>query len=239
MSFDSDVGDSAASIALSRGASLPLYQPRCEPHIAGMPILKIARMGHYILNQRADEVADPTVPDVARLVAAMVETMEDADGTGLAAPQVHMPWRIVVYKVIAERARAEIGAEANDWDDEGAASREVPTTAMINPVVEPLGEDTNMGFEACLSVPDMVGPVRRFNKVRVTYQTLDGETVECEAESFHARVIQHECDHLDGILYPMRIEDMSQFGYVDELRKRTGAAEGEDEEEVSNAAADD
>jgi len=201
-----------------------------------MPILKIARMGHHILNQRADEVADPTAPDVARLVAAMIETMEDADGTGLAAPQVHMPWRVVVYKVMAGRAEAEAG----DGEGEGAASREVPTTAMINPVVEPLGEETNVGFEACLSVPDMAGPVRRFNNVRVTYQTLDGETVSTEADGFHARVIQHECDHLDGILYPMRIEDMSQFGFVDELDKGSGEPDSDaDEDEVSDAAADD
>ena len=164
----------------------------------------------------------------------MVETMEDADGTGLAAPQVHMPWRIVVYKVMAERA----GAEA-DGDGEGA-SVAVPTTAMVNPVVEPLGEETNVAFEACLSVPDMAGPVRRFDRVRVTYQTLEGETVELEAKGFHARVIQHECDHLDGILYPMRIEDMSKFGFVDELGKRRGPSEPhEEQDEVRDAAADD
>jgi len=199
-----------------------------------MPILKIARMGHHILNQRAAEVADPKAPDVARLVATMIETMEDADGTGLAAPQVHMPWRIVVYKVMAGRAEAE---DDGDSYDEGSVSRGVPTTAMINPVVEPLGEETNVAFEACLSVPDMAGPVRRFNNVRVTYQTLEGETVAREAEGFHARVIQHECDHLDGILYPMRIEDMSQFGFVEELNKGSGESDGDaGEDEVSDAA---
>ncbi len=199
-----------------------------------MPILKIARMGNPILHRKAEAVADPTAPDVARLVAAMIETMEDADGTGLAAPQVHMPWRIVVYKVGAERAESEDGGEGE------IESLSVPTTAMVNPVVEPLGEETNVGFEACLSVPEMAGPVRRFNRVRVTYQTLAGETVEREAEGFHARVIQHECDHLDGILYPMRIEDMSQFGFVDELGKRRRAPDPHDEEdEVSDAAADD
>ncbi|MDH3737940.1 MAG: peptide deformylase [Alphaproteobacteria bacterium] len=199
-----------------------------------MPILKIARMGHPILNQRSEQVPDPTAPEVARLVAAMIETMEDADGTGLAAPQVHMPWRIVVYKVMAERAEAEA-----DPDEDGAGE-EVPTTALINPVVEPLGEETNIAYEACLSVPDMAGPVRRYDRVRLTYQTLDGETVEREAEGFHARVIQHECDHLDGILYPKRIEDLSQFGFVDELSKGRGAAEAEDEDaEDGNAAAAD
>jgi peptide deformylase len=207
-----------------------------------MPILKIARMGHPVLSQRAEEVADPTAPEVSRLVAAMIETMEDADGTGLAAPQVHMPWRIVVYKVVAARIDAGVEAEADDSGDEGAASREVPTTAMINPVVEPLGEETSVSFEACLSVPDMAGPVRRFDRVRLTYKTLEGETVDREAEGFHARVLQHECDHLNGILYPMRIEDMSQFGFVDELNKGRDGPESQDSEdqiEVSDAAPDE
>jgi peptide deformylase len=188
-----------------------------------MPILKIARMGHPILNQRAEDVSDPTAPEVARLVAAMIETMEDADGTGLAAPQVHMPWRIVVYKVMAARAEAEEGA------DEYSESQAVPTTALINPVIEPLGEETNVAFEACLSVPDLAGPVRRFSHIRLTYQTLAGETVSREAKGFHARVLQHECDHLDGILYPMRIEDMRQFGFVDALGKGQDASELYDE----------
>lgn len=181
-----------------------------------MAILKIARMGHPILRERATDVPDPTAPEVSRLVSAMIETMEDADGTGLAAPQVHMPWRIVVYKVEADRAEAEDGDP-----DEGDG---VPLTVMVNPVVEPVGEETNLGFEACLSVPGMAGPVRRFDRVRVTYRTLEGEEVVRDAEGFHARVIQHECDHLDGILYPMRIEDMSQFGFVEELSRGQGEA---------------
>lgn len=195
-----------------------------------MAILKIARMGHPVLVRRAADVPDPTAPDVARLVASMIETMEDADGTGLAAPQVHMPWRIVVYKVMAERAAAEDGGDA-------APGHAVPTTAMINPLIEPLGDETNVAYEACLSVPDMAGPVRRFDRVRVTYRTLAGETVERDAEGFHARVIQHECDHLDGILYPMRIEDLSQFGFVDELRKGAQTADsGGADDEAGDAA---
>lgn len=180
-----------------------------------MAILKIARMGHPILRTRATDVPDPTAPEVARLVDAMIETMEDADGTGLAAPQVHMPWRIVVYKVEADRAAAE------DHEEEGEDGG-VPLTVLVNPVVTPVGEETNLGFEACLSVPGMAGVVRRFNKVHVTYQTLTGEEISFDAEGFHARVIQHECDHLDGVLYPSRIEDMSQFGFVEELRKGQG-----------------
>ncbi len=176
-----------------------------------MAILKIARMGHPILRERAADVPDPTAPEVSRLVDAMIETMEDADGTGLAAPQVHMPWRIVVYKVEDERAGTEEG------DPDGAGG--VPLTVMVNPVVEPVGDETNVGFEACLSVPGMAGPVRRHSQVRVTYHTTDGEEVVRDAEGFHARVIQHQCDHLDGILYPMRVEDMGQFGFVDELSR--------------------
>ena len=179
-------------------------------HILNMAILKIARMGHPILRTRASEVPDPTAPEVSRLVSAMVETMEDADGTGLAAPQVHMPWRIVVYKVDGERA-----SEEADGNTVGG----VPLTVLVNPIIEFLDEETSIGFEACLSVAGMAGPVRRHENIRVTYQTLENEEVVLEANGFHARVIQHECDHLDGILYIARIEDMSQFGFVEELGK--------------------
>ena len=189
-----------------------------------MAILKIARMGHPILRVRASDVPDPTAPEVARLVSAMVETMEDADGTGLAAPQVHMPWRIVVYKVEAERAE--------DEDGDGAESSGVPLTVLVNPVVEFLDEETSLGFEACLSVPGMAGPVRRHENVRVTYKTLENEDITFEAHGFHARVLQHECDHLDGILYPARIEDMSQFGFVEELGR--AQAEGDDDDAGDN-----
>jgi peptide deformylase len=198
-----------------------------------MAILKIARMGHPILRQRAAEIPDPTDPAVRRLVESMIETMEDADGTGLAAPQVHIPWRLVVYKVAASRAARE-----EDDGDGGGEPRGVPTTALINPVLEPLGDATNVGYEACLSVPGMAGPVRRWNHLRYRYRTLDGDTVEDEAHGFHARVLQHECDHLDGILYPMRIEDMAQFGFVEELQKAARDGGDEDDEDAWEAADD-
>ncbi|MBT3398895.1 MAG: peptide deformylase [Rhodospirillaceae bacterium] len=193
-----------------------------------MAILKIARMGHPILRARAADVPDPTAPEVARLVDAMVETMEDADGTGLAAPQVHMSWRIVVYKVEGDRVADEDEGEDGSHDD--GEDTGVPLTVLVNPVITPIGEETNLGFEACLSVPGMAGPVRRFNQVHVTYQTLAGEDVAFDAEGFHARVIQHECDHLDGILYPSRIEDMSQFGFVEELSRGQGEADETDDD---------
>ena len=194
-----------------------------------MALLKIARMGHPGLLQRALEVPDPTDPAVRRLVDAMIETMEDADGTGLAAPQVHVPWRVVVYKVERGRAADADGEEDGAGHVDDTAATGVPTTALINPVLEPVGAATDVGFEACLSVPGMAGPVRRFTHLRYRYQTLDGATVEGEARGFHARVLQNECDHLDGVLYPMRIEDMAQFGFVEELQK--GARDDEDDED--------
>ncbi|MGE0255292.1 MAG: peptide deformylase [Alphaproteobacteria bacterium] len=193
-----------------------------------MPILKIARMGHPILRQVAQTVPDPTAPAVRRLAEAMIETMIDADGAGLAAPQVHMPWRLIVVQVPAERL-AEEGEEGGDG---------VPPTVMVNPLIEPLGPEKETAFEACLSVPGLAGPVPRFSRIRYRFQTLEGVVVERVVEGFHARVIQHECDHLDGILYPMRVEDFSQFGFVEELR-RASAAKGGDEAEGDEADDED
>ena len=181
-----------------------------------MALLKIARMGNPVLNVVADSVEDPTAPEVRRLVADMLETMADANGTGLAAPQVHISKRIVVFFV-----------------DEGRDSREggegqgVPLTIMINPKIEPLSEEMETGIEGCLSIPSMMGDVPRYTHIRYSAHGLDGKRFEREASGFHARVVQHECDHLDGILYPHRIEDMKSFGFNDELMR---AYQAEDEE---------
>jgi len=188
-----------------------------------MAILKIARMGHPVLARRAQAVADPRAPEIQRLIADMVETMEDADGTGLAAPQVHVPLRVVVFKVEARRLAAETA--------EGAPAAEgIPLTAMINPVIEPLGEETVEGWEGCLSLPGLAGRVPRFVAIRYRFVTPEGEAVTREARGFHARVVQHECDHLDGLLYPMRMKDLASFGFVDDLAKEApDAAEVVDE----------
>ncbi len=175
-----------------------------------MAILKIARMGHPVLRQRASEVADPTAPEVRRLVADMVETMEDARGTGLAAPQVHVSLRVVVFKVLPTRTT---GAE----DDQP-----VGLTVLINPVLEAIGEEKNMDWEGCLSVPDMMGAVPRFSHLRYRAQTPDGQVLDRTVSGFHARVVQHECDHLDGILYPQRVQDLRLLGFVDEMKKAFG-----------------
>ncbi len=192
-----------------------------------MAILKIARMGHPVLRQKAAEIDDPTAPDIRRLVSDMIETMADADGAGLAAPQVHALKRVVVFAIPAERA-------ANQED----ADAEVPLTVMINPGIEALTEETALGWEACLSLPGLAGQVARATHIRYSYATPDGERVTRDARDFHARVVQHECDHLDGVLYPMRMDDMARFGFVEEMNtaaERARRAEADREAEAPNA----
>ena len=171
-----------------------------------MALLKIARMGHPVLRARAAAVDDPTAPWVRRLVADMIETMEDALGTGLAAPQVHRSHRIVVFRVGGERLTGLPG----DTEQE--------LMALINPVIEPIGSERALGWEGCLSVPGLRGVVPRHLYIRYHGQGLDGAEFEREASGFHARVVQHECDHLDGILYPQRMTDHRLLVFVEELQ---------------------
>jgi peptide deformylase len=172
-----------------------------------MALLKIARMGHPVLRAVAAPVDDPTAPWVRRLVEDMIETMEDAGGTGLAAPQVHQPHRIVVFQVGGERLTDMPGDVAQDL------------TVLINPVVEPIGHEGALGWEGCLSVPSLRGVVPRHLRVRYRATGLDGEVIEHEVAGFHARVIQHECDHLDGILYPQRMTDHRLLVFTEELQR--------------------
>ena len=177
-----------------------------------MAILKIARMGHPVLRRRAEAVADPTAPEVRRLIGDMIETMADADGLGLAAPQVHVPARIVIFHV-----PAETGEDTEDAEDaEDAHTR--PLRVLINPTVEPLGEETALDWEGCLSVPGLRGKVPRYSAVRYRATALDGGALDFTCEGMHARVVQHECDHLDGILYPMRMTDLSELMFESEIR---------------------
>ncbi len=169
-----------------------------------MAILKIARMGHPVLRHKADPVADPTAPEVRQLVADMVDTMEDAGGTGLAAPQVHISARVVVYKVSA--TRLEEGEE------------EVPLTALVNPVLTPVDREKIHGWEGCLSVPGLTGLVPRHRAVRLQAITPEGEMIDRTVTGFHARVLQHEIDHLDGKLYPQRMDDLSLLLFQEEMR---------------------
>jgi peptide deformylase len=176
-----------------------------------MAILKIARMGHPVLRRRADEVEDPRAPEVRYLVDDMIDTLRDANGLGLAAPQVHMPLRVAIFHVPGERAEDE--------------EEPLPLTVIVNPEIEALTEEQELGWEGCLSVPDLRGLVPRFTAVRYRGLDLEGNQIEQEATDLHARVVQHEFDHLDGILYPMRMIDLSTLVFDSELGRFLAAAE--------------
>ena len=169
-----------------------------------MAILKIARMGHPVLRRMADPVADPTAPEIHRLIADMAETLADIGGAGLAAPQVHVPLRVVIFQVPEQRLSGRPEDQA------------LPLTALINPVIEPIGDEQELGWEGCLSVPGLKGAVPRFARIRYRGCAPDGSTIDRSVEGFHARVVQHECDHLDGMLYPQRMTDMRLLMFVEE-----------------------
>jgi len=180
----------------------PLYT-----HTEPMAILKIARMGHPVLRRVADPVADPTDPEIQRLILDMAETLEDASGAGLAAPQVHAPSRIIIFVVPATRATNE-----NEED------RPRGLSVLINPEIEILSQDPEGGWEGCLSVPGLRGWVERPAHIRYRGLGINGEAIERTARGFHARVVQHECDHLDGRLYTSRMSDLSRLIFESEIR---------------------
>lgn len=175
-----------------------------------MAILKIARMGHPVLARRADPVSDPTAPEIRRLVADMVETMEDAQGAGLAAPQVHVPLRVVVFQAPTGRAEGKL-SESERYD------HTAPLTVLINPAIEILDPSVEGGWEGCLSVPGMRGWVERPRHIRYAGYDTEGRRIVRAAKGFHARVVQHECDHLEGLLYPQRMRDMKKFLFESEI----------------------
>jgi peptide deformylase len=176
-----------------------------------MAILKIARMGHPVLLRECAPVSDPGAPEIRRLVADMMETMEDAPGVGLAAPQVFQPLRLFVFRVPSDRSASDPGDTA------------IGNTVLINPELELIGDERVLGWEGCLSIPGMRAAVPRATRVRYKGVDCDGNVVAREVSGFHARVVQHEYDHLDGVLYTMRLTDFSLFGFNEEL---TRAAEG-------------
>ena len=186
-----------------------------------MAILKIARMGHPVLLQRCLAVEDPGHADIRRLVADMIETMEDAGGIGLAAPQVHVALRLFVFRVPEERLAAEGEAEG------GPGARAVGPTVLINPVVEVLDEATVLGWEGCLSIPGLRAAVPRHPRIRYSGVDCDGRVVAAEAGGLHAVVVQHENDHLDGTLYPMRMTDFRLLGFSDEMLRFAPVLAGE------------
>jgi len=168
-----------------------------------MAIRPVLRMGDARLFEPSQPVARFDTPELHALIADMQDTMRALNGAGLAAPQIGVGLRVVIFEV--ERNLRYPEAES------------VPYTVLVNPLVTPLGSEMDEGWEGCLSVPGMRGRVPRFS--RVEYRGFDafGRTVERSVTGFHARVVQHECDHLDGILYPMRIEDLRYFGFTAEL----------------------
>jgi len=172
-----------------------------------MAVLKVAHLGHPILRQRAEPISPEAIggPETQRLVDDMLETMDDHDGAGLAAPQVHVSRRLVVY-----------GVRANPRYPD---AEEVPLTVLINPVLTPVVEEQEEDWEGCLSVPDLRGRVPRFTRVRVQAYGRDGRRLAFTAEGFHARVVQHECDHLDGVVYLDRMRSLASLSFLPEFHR--------------------
>ncbi len=168
-----------------------------------MTVRDVLRMGHPILRSRAKPVERFATAELRELVADMKETMAARNGAGLAAPQIGVGLRVVIF-----------GVERNPRYPD---AEEVPFTVLVNPQLLMLTREVEEGWEGCLSVPGMRGLVPRYRKLRYTGFDEEGVPIGREAEGFHARVVQHECDHLDGILYPQRMTDLSRFGFIEEL----------------------
>jgi peptide deformylase len=168
-----------------------------------MTIRKVLRMGDARLLQRAEPVSDFDTRELHALLVDMRDTMQEHNGAGLAAPQIGVGLRVVIFGV-------QLNSRYPDAES-------VPETVLINPVISPLGETMEEGWEGCLSVPGLRGLVPRHGHIRYQGRDAYGALIDRSVSGFHARVVQHECDHLDGILYPMRIKDMAKFGYNEEL----------------------
>jgi peptide deformylase len=160
-------------------------------------------MGHPVLRERSRPVENFGTPELRALLQDMKDTMASKNGAGLAAPQIGVSQRVVIF-----------GVQANPRYPD---AEEVPFTVLVNPRITLLDKQVEEGWEGCLSVPGMRGLVPRYTKLRYTGFDGEGNPIDRVAEGFHARVVQHECDHLDGILYPQRMTDMSKFGFNEEL----------------------
>ena len=171
-----------------------------------MAVRTVIRMGHPVLRRVAEPVTRFDTPDLHALVEDLWDTMHASGGIGIAASQIAVARRVVVFGV------GERGDEAGCGQP-----TPIPPTVLVNPVIEPLADAMAEGWEACLSVPGLRGMVPRYMRIRYTGFDAFGNRIERDAEDYHARVVQHECDHLDGVLYPSRIRDMSTFGFDEEL----------------------
>jgi peptide deformylase len=179
---------------------LPHFQKRGREIMAVRTIL---RMGDPRLLQPAAPVSDFSGPALRELIGDLQETMRAAGGAGLAAPQIGVGLQVVVF-----------GFESSPRYPDAEA---VPETILVNPLITPLDEEIEEGWEGCLSVPGMRGVVPRYRHIRYRGFDEHGEAIDRTVSGFHARVVQHECDHLDGVLYPMRMRDFTRFGFTDEL----------------------
>jgi len=174
-----------------------------------MAILRVARLGHPVLRRIAEPVSPEAIgsPDVQRLIDDMLETMDEYDGAGLAAPQVHVSRRIVIY-----------GVRSNPRYPD---AEDVPLTVLVNPKITPATAEIDEDWEGCLSVPDLRGRVPRYTQVKVEAYGRDGRPVRFSADGFHARVVQHECDHLDGTVYLDRMRSLASLSFLPEFQKYT------------------
>lgn len=163
----------------------------------------VLKMGDGRLLEKSRPVEAFGAIELQALIADMRDTITAYDGAGLAAPQIGVGLRVVIF-----------GVHANPRYPDAP---EVPDTVLINPEIEILDEEKECGWEGCLSLPGLRGLVPRYKRIRYRGHDENGNVIEREADGFHARVVQHECDHLDGILYPMRMDDMRQFGFEDAL----------------------
>ncbi|HXF46975.1 MAG TPA: peptide deformylase [Burkholderiaceae bacterium] len=170
-------------------------------------IRPILRMGDPRLLRVSEPVREFGTPELRALLTDMFDTMRAANGAGLAAPQIGVPLRVVIFGSADPTARNPRYPDADP----------VPQTVLVNPVLQPLGEEMEEGWEGCLSVPGLRGVVPRYRRLRYTGFDADGHPIDRTVEGFHARVVQHEVDHLDGILYPMRVRDFTRFGFTDVL----------------------
>ena len=179
-----------------------------------MAVREILRMGDARLLTRAQPVDTFDTPELHALVADLFDTMVHAHGAGLAAPQIGVDLQVVIF-----------GFDRNERYPDAPP---VPRTVLVNPMIEPLGTAEEEGWEGCLSVPGLRGVVPRWQRIRYRGFDAAGQPIEREAEGFHARVVQHECDHLLGLLYPMRVRDFTRFGFTDVLFPGLDASAADD-----------
>jgi peptide deformylase len=168
-----------------------------------MAVRTVLRMGHPLLQRVAAPVARFGTAELRQLVSDMDDTMRALNGAGIAAPQIGVSLRVVIFEVTHNPRYPQ--------------AEPVPYTVLINPVLDPLGDEQDEAWEGCLSVPGLRGLVPRHTNLRYRGFDPDGQPIERTVTGFHARVVQHEVDHLDGILYPLRVADMRLFGFEDEL----------------------